>query len=250
MALAASRDPQALADQVDAAVVGNSHGQLDPVLRDLAPALGPAGLGHLRQRLEALRNRSIGNMQAKTQRDWIVRIAILDIADALGGAEAYLAEYRDHDPEALTVPTITARVAGRLTGAGRAVEALRLLQAAEVSLATRRAGAEDWCDARLAALEALGCSDEAQAQRWEFAWMELSSRHLRDDLKLLPAFEGVAAEERALDLVAKHDQREEALWFLLHWPEPHRAARLVLASATPLNGDHYSLLASLADLLD
>jgi hypothetical protein len=58
------------------------------------------------------------------------------------------------------------------------------------------------------------------------------------------------AEERALDLVAEHDDLEEALWFLLHWPEPHRAARLVLAAPQPLNGDRYFLLAPLAELLE
>ena len=36
---------------------------------------------------------------------------MLDIADALGDAEAYLAEYRDHYHEALTVPAIAAMVA-------------------------------------------------------------------------------------------------------------------------------------------
>jgi hypothetical protein len=92
------------------------------------------------------------------------------------------------------VPLIAARVAERLTAAGRAEEALLLLQGAD-------------------------------------------PRHLRDYLKRLPDFEDVAAEERALDLVAKRDDREEALWFLLHWPEPHRAARLVLEAARPLDGD-------------
>ena len=175
---------------------------------------------------------------------------MLDIADALGDAEAYLAEYRDHTPEALTVPAIAAQVATRLTKAGRAEEALTVLQAADPTLRRRSTGAVEWCDARLAALEALGRSDEAQAQRWEFALLELSGRHLRDYLKRLPAFEDMPAEEKALDLVAEHDDLEEALWFLLHWPEPHRAARLVLAAPQPLNGDRYFLLAPLAELLE
>lgn len=243
-------DPKALADQVYAAIVGNGYGQFDPIVRDLGPALGPEGLAHLRQRLEALRARSSSNEHAKKHRDLIVRIAMLDIADVLGDAEAYLAQYRDHDPEALTVPAIAAEVAGRLTPAGRAEEALVLLQGADPGLSERRAGAEEWCDARLAALEALGRHDEAQTQRWEYALMELSRRHLRDYLKRLPAFEDAAAEERALDLVAEHDDLQEALWFLLHWPEPRRAARLVLAAPKPLNGDCYVLLAPLAELLE
>ena len=250
VALAARGKPQNLADQVYAAVVSNSYGQFDPIVRDLGPALGPEGLAHLRLRLETLRLCSSGPTAAKAQPDWVVSIAMLDIADALGDAEGYLAEYRDHSPEALTVPAIAAKVATRLTKAGRAEEALTLLQAADPTLRQRRTGAEAWCDARLDALEALGRSDEAQAQRWDFALLELSARHLRDYLKRLPAFEDLPAEEKALDLVAEHDDLEEALWFLLDWPEPHRAARLVLAAHKPLNGDRYILLAPLAELLE
>jgi hypothetical protein len=44
VALAARGKPQNLADQVYAAVVSNSCGQFDPIVRDLAPALGPEGL--------------------------------------------------------------------------------------------------------------------------------------------------------------------------------------------------------------
>lgn len=243
-------DPRDLAGQVYAAIVSNGYGQFDPILRDLAPALGPEGLAHLRERLDLLRARLASNGDANEYRALTVRIAMLGIADALGDAEAYLAEYRDHDPEALTVPAIAAEVAQRLTPAGRAEEALTLLQQADPALAKRRAGAEDWCDARLEALEALGRHDEAQAQRWEYALMELSRRHLRDYLKRLPAFEDAEAEERALNLVAEHEDLQEALWFLLHWPEPRRAARLVLASTKPLNGDSYVLLAPLAELLE
>ena len=241
---------QALADQVYAAVVSNGYGQFDPIVRDLGPALGAEGLAHLRLRLESQRQRSTGATEAKARPNLVVSIAMLAIADVLGDAEAYLAEYRDHHPEALMVPAIAAKVAERLTKAGRAEEALTLLQAADPALRQRRAGAEAWCDARLAALDALGRGEEAQAQRWEFALLELSGRHLRDYLKRLPAFEDMPAEERALDLVAEHKDLEQALWFLLHWPEPHRAARLVLDTPQPLNGDRYILLAPLAELLE
>ena len=245
-----SGDPASLADQVYSAIVSNRYGQFDPILRDLAPALGPVGLVHLRQRLDSLRRRDTTNARKKSHHDRIVHIAMLDIADALQDAEAYLAEYRDHHPEALKVPAIAAEVAQRFTPAGRAEEALALLETANPGLAKRPAGAEEWCDARLAALDALNRQEEAQQQRWEFALMELSSRHLRDYLQRLPAFEDVIAEERALDLVAEHDDLNEALWFLLHWPEPRRAARLVLASPKPLDGNDYSLLAPLAELLE
>jgi len=180
VAVSARGKPQNLADQVYAAVVSNSYGQFDPNVRDLGPALGGDGLAHLRLRLETLRQRSSSSTTTKTQPDWVVSSAMLNIADALGDAEAYLAEYRDHNPEALNVPAIAAKVAERLTKADRAEEALILLQAADPALRQRRTGAEAWCDARLAALEALGRSDEAQAQRWDFALLELSGRHLRN----------------------------------------------------------------------
>jgi hypothetical protein len=76
---------------VYAAIVGNGYGQFDPIPQDLGRAPGPEGLGHLRQRLETLRARATSNGQAKTHREWIVRIAMLDIADALGDAEVYWA---------------------------------------------------------------------------------------------------------------------------------------------------------------
>jgi len=61
MALAARGKPQNLADQVYAAVVSNSYGQFDPIVRNLGPAQGPAGLAHLRLRLETLRQQNSGS---------------------------------------------------------------------------------------------------------------------------------------------------------------------------------------------
>jgi hypothetical protein len=92
-------------------------------------------------------------------------------------------------------------VAGRLTAAGRAADALLLLEAAEPYLQRRPASYLDWLDARIAALEALARQGEAQALRWSCVERLLSIRHLRDYLKALPAFEDAEAEERALDLV-------------------------------------------------
>lgn len=78
---------------------------------------------------------------------------------------------------------------------------------------------------------------------------ELSRRHRCDHLQRLPAFEGVIQAEKALDLVAEHEDLEEALWFRLHGSEPHRAARLVLAAPQSLSGDLCPLLVPLAELL-
>ena len=178
-----------------------------------------------------------------------VRLAMLAIADALGDADGYLAEYRDHHPVALKLPGIAARVAGRLTAAGRAADALLLLEAAEPYLQNRPASFLDWLDARIAALEALARPGEAQALRWSCVERSLSIRHLRDYLKALPAFEDVEAEERAFDLVFAYPSFDDALQFLHQWPDQRRAARLILARHLELDGDSYELLSAVGEAL-
>ena len=179
----------------------------------------------------------------------VVRRAMLAIADALGDADGYLAEFRDHHPVALKLPGIAARVAGRLTAAGRAADALLLLEAAEPYLQRRPASYLDWLDARIAALEALARHGEAQALRWSCVEHLLSIRHLRDYLKALPAFEDVEAEERAFDLVFAYPNFHLALQFLHQWPDQRRAARLILARHLELDGDSYELLTAVAEAL-
>ena len=178
-----------------------------------------------------------------------VRLAMLAIADALGDAEGYLAEFRNHHPVALKLPGIAARVAGRLNAAGRAADALLLLEAAEPYLQRRPASYLDWLDARIAALEALARPSEAQALRWSCVERLLSIRHLRDYLKALPAFEDVEAEERAFDLVFAYPSFDDALQFLHQWPDQRRAARLILARHLELDGNSYELLSAVGEAL-
>jgi hypothetical protein len=179
-----------------------------------------------------------------------VRLAMLAIADALGDAEAYLAEYRDHQPAALKQPLVAARIAQRLTAAGRAEEALALLDAAKPSADQAPPGPGPWIDARIAALDQLERGEEAQQWRWRFALLRLSSQHLRDYLKRLPAFEDGEAQEQALDLVLEHPYLGPALEFLHHWPDRRRCARLILARPAELDRADEQLLAAVAEALE
>ena len=179
-----------------------------------------------------------------------VRLAMLAIADALGDAEAYLAEYRDHESTALKRPLVAARVAQRLTTAGRAEEALALLDAAQPLPHQAPPGPGPWIDARIAALEQLERGDEAQQLRWKFGLLRLSNQHLRDYLKRLPAFEDGEAQERALDLVLQHPYLGPALDFLHQWPDRRRAARLILARPDELVRADEKLLAAVAEALE
>jgi len=179
-----------------------------------------------------------------------VRLAMLAIADALGDAEAYLAEYRDHEPTALKRPLVAARVAQRLTAAGRAEEALALLDAAKLSADQTPLGPGPWIDARIAALDQLERGEEAQQLRWRFGLLRLSSQHLRDHLKRLPAFEDGEAQERALDLVLEHPYLGSALEFLHHWPDRRRCASLILARPAELDRADEKVLAAVAEALE
>ena len=239
-------NPEALADQVYAALIDNGYGQFDHLIGHLQEALGPVGLGHLRQRLEAGRSRP----GVTEHRRITVQLAMLAIADAQGDAQAYLAEYRDHEPAALTVPVIAAEVAERLTTAGRSAEALELLDGAAPDEQGRRAGFLEWLDARISALEALERGEEAQALRWGVVEQSLSIRHLRAYLKRLADFEDAAKEERALDLAFSYPGFNQALRFLHQWPDRRRAGRLILARQGELDGDSYELLGPVAEALE
>ena len=179
-----------------------------------------------------------------------VSLAMLAIADALGDAEAYLAEYRDHEPIALKRPLVAARVAQRLTAAGRAEEALALLDAAQPLPHQTPPGPGPWIDARIAALDQLERGEEAQQLRWRFALLRLSNQHLRDYLKRMPAFEDGEAQERALDLVLQHPYLGPALEFLHQWPDRRRCATLILARPAELDRADEQLLAAVAEALE
>lgn len=179
-----------------------------------------------------------------------VRLAMLAIADGLGDAQAYWAEYRDHQPAALRRPRLAARVARRLTAAGLAEEALAVLDGVPLRRGLRSDGYRRWLDARLSALEALKRQEEAQRLRLAFALERLSLSHLRDHLRQLPAFEDELALEQALDRVLRHPNAPAALEFLHRWPDRRRTALLILARPGQLHGGDERLMEEIAGVLE
>jgi hypothetical protein len=305
-----ARLPQAaLVEQVAEAVLANSHGQYDHLVRDLVGALTPEGLELLRQELERQRPATrqpyklleedepeegeeedvlvpadtldqhdgtddfawdgeedadnddwVGSFEPEDDEDggddqlpvdpWQqrqdVRLALLAIADGLGDAEAYLAEYRDHAPAALGRPRLVARMAQRLTAAGHPARALALLKAVELPEGLGSDGARPWLDGQLAALDALGRGKEAQTLRRRFALERLSLPHLRAYLQRLPAFEDGEAEQELLEAVLGHPLFHPALDFLHRWPDQRRAALLIETQPEQLNGANVELLSAVA----
>lgn len=264
LAEAAKSDAKDLADRAFQALLDNDYGQFDHLIPTLSAALGDAGLEHLKSRLVALskepakkpaehERRKIGwstdgpiyqDEIANRHRNHVVEMALKDIADAQNDVDAFIAQY---DPATRKVPRIAAGIAERLLAASRAAEALQTIEAAEHK---RSDWPElEWEDARVAALQGLERSGDAQAARWSCFERFLSARHLRDYLKRLPDFDDIEAENGALNYAENFANFPAALVFLASWPALDRAAKLVLARAEKLNGDHYEVLSPVADAL-
>ncbi len=260
----AGLDPEALADRVfETAVCDNDYSQYDNLITALAPAMGEKGLARLKARVEELAETPIpvppreeweevgwgsggpyyAHERAESSRKSSVRSALMDIADAQGDVDAWIAQY---DEDTRRAPGIAADIASRLLAAGRATEALEALDAADTGKGWIPS---EYTDTRLAVLETLGRGADAQALRWREFEHNLSEGHLRDYLKRLPDFDDVEAEERALDLAMAHGSFLGALSFLIRWPALDRAARLVVDRADELDGDHYELLTPAANTL-
>lgn len=264
----AAVDPITLADDAYAALIANGYGQFDELIAVLTAALGQSGLEHLRARMIDLSRRPVRkpaecdrvtvgwssagpvyeDEMAERARRSTVHLALTAIADALGDVDGYIAQY---DEDARKVPKIAAGIARRLLSAGRTEAAWQTIEAARPATGDRSWGWPDfdWDDARIAVLDALGRAAEAQAARWECFARVLSSRHLRAFLERLPDFDDVEAEKKALDHVQHVANPLQALAFLVAWPAPERAAKLVLARAGAWDGDHYEVLTPAAEAL-
>ncbi|MBV2148176.1 hypothetical protein KRZ98_07745 [Sphingobium sp. AS12] len=266
LAAAAKMPTARLADRVFDSVCDNGYGQFDGLITLMAPVLAEGGLRLLKTRFEAMATNP-PKRQAQAERQVIgygsggaiyeddmeirrhartVQTALLDIADALGDVDAFIAQYpieqRDN-------PAIAAAIAERLGDAGRTDEAMAAIEHAQ---AVRQKGGHwpDWDRVRIAILDSLGRTDEAQAERWDRFATALDAQYLRAYLKRLPDFDDLDAEKKALAHVRAFPSLSHALHFLLAWPDMEGAAAMVLARADELDGDPYELLNHAAEALE
>ena len=181
VALKAGAEPVTLADRGFEALIANHYGQYYELIRVLAPALGQPGLERLKHRMIDLSNRTVTKPPEKDRvtvgwsssgaiyademeersRLSTVRLALSEIADALGDVDAFMAQYEENVRK---VPNIAAQIARRLLSAGRIEEAWETIEATEYR---RRNGRWDWPDfewedARIDVLEALGRANDAR----------------------------------------------------------------------------------------
>lgn len=255
-----TKDPKGLAEDVFEAVSVDGYGAFDHVVHALAEALGDVGLAHLKALSEAARAAPLTEAdsmlyeyipdpkqraeRARVARDRTVEMILQDVADLQGDVDAWLARYT---PEQLTFHTIAPEAATRLLAAGRAEEALRLVEGALPN--------DHWFDtpdldeAHFACLEALGRKDDLRAALWARFEKRLCPDALRRHLKLLPDFEDIEAEDAARRHVLAFPSVDAALAYCLQIQDMSLAVKLVLSRHTEIDGEAYDILTPLADAL-
>jgi hypothetical protein len=188
-----------------------------------------------------------------------VRRALLDIADGQEDVDGYIALVHAADR---SKPYVAAEIGRRLLAVGRAAEALATLERAKPKQRAVRAPDEDvlllagsgadsaWEEAYINALDATGQQQEAQRLRWAAFEKRLSLTYLRAYLKRLPDFEDVEAEDRAMQHALGFANFSSALNFFCEWPDQARAAQLVMARASEIDGNLYFLLDPAARLIE
>jgi tetratricopeptide (TPR) repeat protein len=211
----ASVDPDALAALVFQKITNNPYGIYDGLIRNLDAALGQEGRAKLRGLLLQRRQQYLTNDKvaaiAAGHHDFTLSglsLALRDIAEIESDTDAFIDTYQGRD---LTNPHFASEIGLQLLRAGRAEEALSYLDRAQPSEQNRHFGQLKWTDARIAALDAVKRTDEAQALRLAFFQVHLSVSHLRAYIRRLPDFEDFEAEQRALDRVVGHANVHAAL---------------------------------------
>ena len=186
-------------------------------------------------------------------RAFAVRRALRDLADGEGDVDAYIAIVPAKDR---TRPDLVAGIGRRLLAAGRAEEAVAILEVATPKKRITRGDLDDdelygpgwdgpdaeWESVYIDALVATGQTRLAQELRWAAFEDRLSVDRLRSYLKALPDFEDVLAEERAMEHALHFRNFAVALHFFHEWPAHRQAADLVIARTGEINGNLYYLL--------
>lgn len=253
LATRANPDPKKLADDVQQRLMQDEYGFCEDIITLLADPLGPQGLALLKERFEAARAAHLKNVRrVKSAVAYDHVLSTLEhglraIADATGDVDGYMATF---SPEEMRHPIFATHMAIRLADADRAEEALTMLDHAAPEFDDSPEWHLEWTNARYHALRKLNRTDELKTLTWTAFETFLSHDYLRAYLKLLPDFDDVEAEEKALNWVTRHPSFLPALLFLVHWPALPRAAKMVSDRSAEIDGNYYDLLLPAAEALD
>ena len=257
--------PALLAERILEAVAEAGYGEFDGIIPAMAEALGTEGLDHLKkitnawafteptpQEIAQFRQFGLSTSpvdRARRQRNSTASIILADIADLQGDVDAYMARY---SAEQLTYGTIAPDVARRLIDAGRLDEALVIIQRARAAEDGKsfRASRYELDEVYEDCLQKMGKLDALMVHLWATFQQTLYAGSLRKYLKMLPDFEDMEAEKKALSHAETHPHLGAAIHFLLAWPDLRRLAKLVIARADDLDGNSYETLTAAADVLE
>ncbi|HYH40267.1 MAG TPA: hypothetical protein VD860_18750 [Azospirillum sp.] len=232
------RDPRRVAERVFDLFAGNDCGVRDDLVPAFRDALGPIGLdaleGLIRHRLGALAADPGSWREAE-----LIRV-LIEIADARGDLDGFIALHEMAGTEAIAVNGICERLAA----AGRLEEALARAERAEVP--DWRRGDIDRL--RIGLLHRLGRLAQAQAQRRALFARTLSPTVLEDFLEALPAAERPAALADAVALARGHADVHGALELLVRH-DLAAAAALVRERVQDVNPQLYRVLRPAAERL-
>ena len=253
-----TKDPKGLAEDVFEAVSVDGYGAFDHAVHALAEALGDTGLGHLKALSGAARSAPLTEAdlilyefitdpaqredRARVARDRTVEMILQDVADLQRDVDAWLARYT---PEQLTFHTIAPEAATRLLAAGRAEEALRLVEDALPN--DHWFDSPDLDEAHFACLEALGRKDDLRNALWARFEKRLCPDALRRHLRLLPDFDDIEAEDAARAHILRFQPIEHALLYCLQAPDLALGTQIVTTRFSEIDGEAYDILTPLAD---
>jgi hypothetical protein len=249
-------DPDALAHLALSLLRSNDYGVKDGIVSSLGTAMGADG----RVRLKAMLHEALAAAPKPRSHEWsfddrrhALAQALAELADVEQDVDGFIAAVRATGNEA----GFAVEIAKRLLKAGRAQEALdwlgkvRVHHNRDLDDVLYHGGwiKDEVTDLRIAALDALGCKDEAQQVRWTSFTETLDANHLRDHLKRLPDFEDFEAEERAKEISRRFADPHRALAFFVAWRDLHAAAQLVRERLEEFDGRDYVTLGAAAEAL-
>ncbi|RJE81092.1 DUF6880 family protein [Paracoccus sp. JM45] len=258
------RNAEQLADQVFEALQDNGYGEFDGAIPALSQALGDQGLTALRVRAEIAMDAPVtldeteyfGVLMsaerrlemAKDSQNRTLRMILSDIADAQGDVDAWLSQY---SAQQLTYHTIAPDAARRLLTAGRAEDALRIMDTCIASEKDkdRTFDTPEVDSARFACLEALGDEDSLRSAMWSRFETTLCAETLRRYLSRLPDFDDDEALLNARTHVRTHPDLLQVLIFCMSWPDARLAADVILSRYAELDGNTYELLTPTSEFL-
>jgi hypothetical protein len=237
LAEVAELDPLSLAGLLLEALTNDDYGHYPTLISGLAPVLGSEGLQHLKAGITA--------SEFDLSDNYALRMALEQIADVEGDADAYIAQQSDLARKA---PQVAAEIARRLLADGRLEDAWKAINAPDEE--DRGWIPYEWEATRISVMQAMGQTEAARDFMWTCYGRSLNTDHLRAWLDGLPDFEDVDAETRAMEHALGFESITTALHFLMNWPAIEQAATLITIRAAEIDGHHYELLGPASDALE